>query len=86
MAMFCRRASTVRSGVKRVQEYKSGRVQGEEAAGENYWDGWILTQRSPRPGRDRRQREDSQDLGPTRCCRSPQESVREIFDRGCCAQ
>ncbi len=37
MAMFCRRASTVRSGVKRVQEYKSGRVQGEEAAGENYW-------------------------------------------------
>jgi len=47
MAMFCRRASTVRSGVKRVQEYKSGRVQGQEAAGENYWDGWILTQRYP---------------------------------------
>jgi len=33
--------------VKRVQEYKSGRVQGQEAAGENYWDGWILTQRYP---------------------------------------
>jgi hypothetical protein len=82
MGMFCRRASTVREESTRVQKRKGARRTAVgELLGRMDFDAEVTPTRS-----GRRQREDSQVLGTTRCSRSPQESVREIFDKGCCAQ